>query len=144
MHFAAQAAAPVYLYHFDVSTSEKGRSDHGVHNSFVTYNPEIRQISDTMDEISGSMHAYWTSFIVTGDPNTVQGRYPDRMKWPKYSLGEKERGSGRLDGRLLMFGEGNDEIAGGENEGVVVQVKDDGWVEKECDFWWKRVALFEL
>jgi acetylcholinesterase len=42
-----------------------------------------------------------------------------------------------------VFGEGNDEIAGGDNEGVVVQVVDDEWAKEECRFWWERTDLSE-
>jgi len=104
VQFAAQAGVTAYLYHFDVGTTVKGRADHGTHNRFVTYNPDIREASKNLGEVSGLMHAYWTSFITTGDPNAVPGRFKGRMKWPKYNPDE---------GRLLMFGEGNNELAGG-------------------------------
>lgn len=103
----------------------------------MTYNAEITEQSDTVKEIAGLMHGYWTSFILTGDPSSVAGRYPDRPRWDRFLPGER-------DGRLLMFGEGNDEVAGGRNKGVVVQVKDDGFAAEESKFWWERTEMFEI
>lgn len=62
---AADGDAPVYLYHFAVNSSVIGGADHGNHAPFVTYNRDIRERSDSIEEISGLMHAYWTSFITT-------------------------------------------------------------------------------
>ncbi len=114
----------------------RGGAGHGTNNPFVTYNHDIHSRSPSLKEISGTMNAYWTSFILTGDPNTVKGRF-DRPEWPRYSAGEGE-------GKVVVFGEGNDEVAGGGNAGLVVQVKDDGWMRKECEWWSERVEKFEL
>ena len=81
------------------------------------------------------MHAYWASFITTGDPNAVKGRYPNRPEWPRY---------GYWKGELAVFGEGNDEIAGGDQKGVVVSVRSDAWPVEESEYWWKRVEKFEV
>ena len=137
-HFAA-SDVPVYMYHFAVSSSVKGGADHGTHNPFPTYSQEVRDISDTIDEVTGLMHAYWTSFITTGDPNKIKGRFPKRPAWPMYV---PEKGEGR--GKVVVFGEGNDEIAGGENEGVAIKVVDDTYPAEECEYWWDRTGLFEL
>ena len=69
-----------------------------------------------------------------GDPNTVRGRYPDRPQWPVYTSS---------DSRLVVFGEGNDEYAGGGNKGTTVGVTDNSWAKEECKYWWERKALFE-
>ena len=135
VRFATAANAPIYLYHFAVNCSIKGGADHGTHAPFVTYDREIRDVSDDIDNISGTMHAYWTSFIATGDPNAVKGRYLDRPQWPAYLHGS---------GKVVMFGDGNDEIAGGDNTGIVVQVTEDTYAAEESEYWWARTELFEL
>ncbi|KAF8858897.1 carboxylesterase family protein [Acephala macrosclerotiorum] len=127
--------AAVYLYHFAASSSVKGGADHGTHIPWMSYMPERQDKGSVVDEISGSMHAYWSSFVLAGDPNAIPGRWRDRMRWPEYKVEE---------GRVLTFGEGNDEIAGGGNKGVAVQVKDDGFAAEESEFWWKRTELFEF
>jgi acetylcholinesterase len=134
-HFAADDPAPLYLYHFAVNCSIRGGADHGNHVPFVTYNKEIRDVSPTVDEISGTMHEYWTSFITTGNPNEVKGRWKERPEWPKYVSGGQ--------GKKLLFGEGNDEVAGLKNKGTVAQVVDDVWAKEECDYWWERTEKFE-
>jgi acetylcholinesterase len=135
-HFAATAGdEPVYLYHFAVNYSVIGGADHGSQSAYPTYNEEIRYVSDTIEQVSGLMHAYWTSFITTGDPNAVEGRFKDRPKWPVYQPD---------GGKLIVFGEGNDEIAGGGNEGTAVKVDDDSWAVEECEYWWERTEKFEL
>jgi acetylcholinesterase len=131
---AGSERASVYLYQFAASTSMKGGADHESQAQLVSYDPEIRDVSDSVDEITGVMHAYWTSFITTGDPNKVSGRFEDRPEWPAYNSESN---------KIIVFGEGNDEIAGGDNEGVVVQVVDDEWAKEECRFWWERTDLSE-
>lgn len=69
-----------------------------------------------------------------GDPNAVKGRYPDRPKWPMYTAAEP---------KMVVFGEGNDEMAGGGHEGTAVSVADNSWALDECKFWWGRTKLFE-
>jgi len=76
-----------------------------------------------------------TSRCYRGDPNAIEGRYPDRLPWPAYT---------RDAGKLIVFGAGNDEYAGGQNKGTAVQIMDDTWALEECRFWWARTELFEL
>ncbi|CZS99464.1 related to cholinesterase [Rhynchosporium agropyri] len=145
VHYAATGIAPVYLYHFAAESSARGAA-HGDHIPFVMHTPGVKDESPTVKDISGHMHAYWTSFITSGDPNAVPGRYKERRKWPRYERAGGEDGKGRKggDGRLLVFGEGNDEVAGGREKGVVVQLKDDGFAAEESEFWWNRTELFEF
>ncbi|PVH80772.1 alpha/beta-hydrolase [Cadophora sp. DSE1049] len=146
VQYAAPGPAPVYLYHFAASSSVKGGAAHGNHIPFVMHTPGVKDKSKTVNEISGHMHAYWTSFITSGDPNKVPGRYAKRRNWPAYVRAGGEDGKGRKggEGRLLVFGEGNDEVAGGKGKGVVVQLKDDGFAAEESEFWWARTELFEF
>ncbi|TVY42194.1 Carboxylesterase [Lachnellula subtilissima] len=132
---AEEEEMPVYLYHFAVDCSVNGGADHGTHSSFVTYARQVRNVSPTIDEIAGTMHAYWTSFVTTGDPNTVKGRWGTRPEWPRYVAGGK--------GKKMLFGDGNDEVAGFRNKGVVAQVVDDVWAKEECEYWWERTEKFE-
>ena len=132
----AASDVPIYLYHFAVSSSVDKGADHGTHNPFPTYNKDIRDVSATINEVAGSMHAYWTSFVTTGDPNQIKGRFPRRPVWPVYE------GNGR--GKKVVFGEGNDEIAGGGKKGVAVKIEDDEFAREECPYWWNRTEKFEV
>jgi acetylcholinesterase len=60
---AAEDGPPVYLYHFAVNSSVVGGANHGDQNGFATYDRAVRERSRSLREVSGSMHAYWTSFI---------------------------------------------------------------------------------
>lgn len=126
---------PVFLYHFDVNSSVVGGADHGSGGGYPTYNEDIVRKSDTIGEIAGLMHAYWTSFITTGNPNEVKGKFEDRPQWPAYTL---------EGGKLIMFGDGNDEIAGGDNAGTAVKIVEDTWAVEECKYWWDRTEKFEF
>jgi carboxylesterase type B len=135
-HFAATAGdKPVYLYHFAVNSSVVGGADHGSHDGYPTYVDDTRRRSDTLEKVAGLMHAYWTSFITTGDPNAVNGRFKNRPKWPVYTP---------EGGKLIVFGENNDEIAGGVHAGTAVKIDDDTWAVGESKYWWDRTEKFEL
>ncbi|CAL3972604.1 unnamed protein product [Diplocarpon coronariae] len=144
VHFASAGPSPIYLYQFAASSSVNGGADHGTHMPWVAHVPGLKKKSKTVDTISGMMNAYWTSFVTSGDPNLVPGRYPGRKKWPAYERSER-KGVGRQggEGQLLVFGEGNDEVAGGETKGIAVQSKGDRFAAEESEFWWNRTELFE-
>jgi triacylglycerol lipase len=83
-------------------------------------------------------HAYITSFIVTGDPNAVGGQYENRTAWKPY---DGSLASGR---KIMVFGEGNNERAGGSGTGVAAQLMEDEWSRRECDFWWTKAGISDL
>jgi triacylglycerol lipase len=80
------------------------------------------------------MHAYFTSFITTGDPNTVDGKYANRPHWETYEKSAP---------KLMLFGDGNDERAGGDRLGIAAELRNDTWSSKECQFWSERTILCE-
>ncbi|OAX78904.1 hypothetical protein ACJ72_06783 [Emergomyces africanus] len=135
---SAGQRAPVFLYHWALNKTVKGGANHGDQVEYETYNPWVRQISAAQDEIAGTLHAYFTSFITTGDPNAVPGRFPDRPQWKPFGGGwfKKNR-------TLMLFGEGNDERAGGGGVGIAAQVVSDDWSQEECEFWSERSILTE-
>ncbi|CAG8981161.1 hypothetical protein HYALB_00005876 [Hymenoscyphus albidus] len=128
-HFAASSGSPVWLYQFAATSRREGGADHCDHNNFVTYNREIREFSPSIRDISAKMHSYWTSGVVK-----------ERATWPKFGVGDVAEGKW---GKIAVFGEGNDEIAGGGERGVAVKIVEDVWVREECGFWERRTELFE-
>lgn len=135
-HYAVESSVPVYLYHFATDVTAHGGADHGSHAGFVTFNEEIWGRSSHLKEISEAMHAYWTSFILTGDPNAVT-----KVKRPKWPRLDKSDGK---DGELIVFGEGNNEMAGGRETGMAVKVLKSNWKANECKWWSERTEKFEL
>ncbi|TDZ24618.1 Lipase 1 [Colletotrichum orbiculare MAFF 240422] len=129
---------PVYLYHWALNKTALYGANHGDQMRYQTYNAEVRSISPKQEEIAGLMHAYATSFIVHGDPNKIKGKFEKRPQWLAFA-GEK----GKEAGKTMIFGEGNDERAGGSSLGTAAQFVDYKWAEKECDFWWKQTENFE-
>lgn len=74
---------PVFLYRWALNKTVQGGASHGDQMAYETFNPEVRGISRSQEEIAGTFHAYITSFIVTGDPNVVGGRYENRTVWKR-------------------------------------------------------------
>ncbi|KXH63467.1 carboxylesterase [Colletotrichum nymphaeae SA-01] len=134
----SSSGPPVYLYHWALNKTALYGANHGDQMRYQTYNAEVRSISPKQDEIAGFMHAYATSFIVHGDPNRIKGKFDGRPKWLPFSGQE-----GREVGKTMIFGEGNDERAGGSGLGTSAEFLDYKWAEKECSFWWKQTENFE-
>lgn len=142
-HFAAAGQdAPVYLYHWALNKTVKRGTNHGGQVEYEVYSPKARRISTAQEKIAGYLHAYLTSFITTGDPNTVTGKYADRPFWQSF---EATARSDRNDSskKVMLFGEGNDERAGGTGVGIPAQVVDDTWSTEQCKFWSERSILTE-
>ncbi|KAF6832617.1 carboxylesterase [Colletotrichum plurivorum] len=132
------AVPPVYLYHWALNKTAIYGANHGDQMRYQTYNAEVRSISPKQDEIAGFMHSYATSFIVHGDPNKIKGRFDKRPEWLPFAGKD-----GNDAGKTMVFGEGNDERAGGSRLGTSAQFTDYKWAEKECRFWWKQTENSE-
>jgi acetylcholinesterase len=120
---------PVFVYHWAVNKTVKGGANHGDNMYYESYQEDVTSVSEATKEISGMYHAYVTSFITHGDPNAIQGRYKQRPKWEQYVRGSE---------KVMTFGNGNDERAGGTGLGVAAEIKDSKWIQNECNFWWEK------
>ncbi|KAF5347154.1 hypothetical protein D9758_011094 [Tetrapyrgos nigripes] len=126
---------PVYLYHWALNQTVKSGANHGDHIHYQTMDQDVLEYSESQKEVAWMLHAYWTSFITLGDPNALKGRAADRPQWVRYDTS---------DPKVMVFGEGNDERAGGNGTGISVQMEADNWSRTECNFWWNKVVLSEL
>ncbi|EME40594.1 hypothetical protein DOTSEDRAFT_177661 [Dothistroma septosporum NZE10] len=133
--FASKSQDPsVFLYHWAVNRTVFGGANHGDQMFYETMSPLVRNVSPTHDEIARRFNSYVTSFIVTGDPNRLQGRKAvSRPRWGDFAEGEK----------TMVFGAGNDEAAGGRDVGVASEWVDDAWAKEECKFWWEKSEVPE-
>lgn len=132
-HLASpEQESPVFLYHWALNKTVKGGANHADQMEYETMS--VLDISPSQKEVAETFHAYVTSFITKGDPNAVQGRQKDRDVWKAYDVKEP---------KVMIFGEGNDERAGGDSLGVAAKLNDDVWAKEECDFWWEKVPLSE-
>lgn len=130
---ASSQGAPVYLYHWALPRTELGVS-HADNMYYETYSKDIREISESQKELSGTLHAYLTSFITTGDPNAVPGRYPQRPGWTIFKPENP---------KAMMFGKDNEDLIGGDVAPSARLVVDD-WVREETEFWWSKTDLSEV
>ncbi|PYI00379.1 extracellular lipase [Aspergillus sclerotiicarbonarius CBS 121057] len=135
-HFASSLSEePIFLYRWALNKTVIGGANHADQMEYETFNPNVRSISDAQEEIAGVFHAYITSFVVFGDPNALGGRWEGRPTWEKYQAGKEDRE------KVMVFGEGNDERAGGEGKGIAAQLVGDEWGRRECDFWWGKSGV---
>ncbi|KMP01349.1 acetylcholinesterase [Coccidioides immitis H538.4] len=135
-HLASEGQRePVYLYHWALNKTVKGGASHGDQGEYEVYGRSARQFSKTQETIAGFIHAYITSFITKGDPNHIKGEYADRPRWDRFRMKSARS--------VMVFGDGNDERAGGGHVGVAAQMGDIKWCEEECNFWSDRSILTE-
>lgn len=124
----AQMAPNVFLYHWAVNRTVMGGANHGDQMWYETMDPEVRGISRTQEEIAKLFNGYITDFVIRGDPN---GK--GRPVWTNFRDG----------GKTMVFGEGNDERAGGSNVGVPAKFVEDDWAKAQCEFWWGQSRKYE-
>ncbi|KAF4119418.1 Carboxylesterase family [Geosmithia morbida] len=133
--FHNKSDPPVFLYHWAVNQTALHGANHGNQIRYQTYNPEVRSISPSQDEIAGNFHAYCVSFILYGDPNKMsQGKFSQRPEWPRFQNGK---------GLTMLLGDGNDERAGGKGTGIAAQAVEYKWGQNECNFWWRISEKWE-
>lgn len=132
--FASSQGTPAYLYNWAFPRTVVGRANHSDNMFYETFNSAITGLSESQKELSGTLHAYLTSFITKGDPNAIAGRYAQRPKWKPYVPD---------DAHVMIFGEGNEELIGGPSAPPAKFVKDD-WAKEETGFWWSKVPISQL
>jgi len=124
----ASDEVPVWVWHWATNVSRVLGAAHTSHTPYESYEQDIRSISDTQQQLAADVTGYLTSFITTGDPNTVRTNVgKDRPEWKKYNSAK--------EGAVLVLGDGNDERAGGSNKGVVAAMGVNNRFTKECQFW---------
>lgn len=130
--FFASQHVPVYLYHWALRRDVVDGARHGDNMFFEVRDPEICAQSKSQDEMSGVLHAYITSFICTGSPNTLAGAFGNRIEWKPYD---------RTDGKVMIFGRDNTEFIGGTHVGEPAVLVEDEFAKVESEFWWSKVEL---
>ena len=127
----ASHEVPVYLYHWALVGNALDGARHGDNMWYETRDPRKCSLSDEQDVISGTLHAYVTSFICTGSPDAIRGRYGGRPRWSTYDANAP---------KSMIFGAKNKELVGGE-VGPPAELDDDTWAKEETDFWWSKVEI---
>ncbi|OAQ88772.1 phenmedipham hydrolase [Purpureocillium lilacinum] len=165
---ASRGGGPVYLYEFAAlagdDPSSAAAASHGDSSAVVAHDPAHLRSRPGLRAVADAMNARWMAFAASPDglfdssaaDTEEEGGKGDEGKeeeddevkglaWPRFEspFDVVDRASGRRgSGRLLVFGEGNDEAAGGRARGTPVRVRTLTEREMEqCRFWWDRMAL---
>lgn len=69
---SAGQEAPVFLHRRALNKTVRGGANQANQMPYEKFSPDVREIS-TIRKIFGVLHAYFFSFIVTGDPNAFRG-----------------------------------------------------------------------
>ncbi|KAK7229108.1 hypothetical protein V2G26_001278 [Clonostachys chloroleuca] len=137
-HMTSKLGGTVYLYEFAALVSEAHRAaSHASHSDFVTRSTLGAEFPG-LEAVSAEMHSRWTEFAASPTGGFAEDRWPPFVT----PFGEDNDGGDEAEGKLLVFGQGNDEVSGGGNAGVPVQTRTLTKREKEvCRFWWDRMEL---
>ncbi|KAL2755121.1 hypothetical protein ACRALDRAFT_1082664 [Sodiomyces alcalophilus JCM 7366] len=166
-HHVAMAGKPVYVYEYAARAEPFAAANHGDEEPVVTHDLETLGDFPGLIPVSERMHGFFSRFVASrqGDPNHVdvgtndkngdgrgdtgaalappsqQQEGYDDPAWPQF-VSPFDADGGPDAGKILVFGEGNDERAGGESEGVVARVRTLTKREiAQCRFWWERMPL---
>ncbi|ROT39353.1 carboxylesterase [Sodiomyces alkalinus F11] len=149
-HHVAAAGQPVYVYEYAARAEPFAAANHGDEGPVVARDMEALGGFPGLVRVSEGMHGFFSRFVASrcGDPNRLLLGTDDRQEgdgdvpaWPRF-VSPFDDNSGPDAGKILVFGEGNDERAGGESEGVVARVRTLTRSEiAQCRFWWERMPL---
>jgi carboxylesterase type B len=148
-HYMASSGGvtDVYVYRY-AATASYGSANHGDEAPIVAHDMEelLGGKRQGLREVADAMHGMWARFV-TSEANTPNpendGGDGKGVEWPAFVSPFAEEGQkGKGVGKIMVFGDGNDERSGGRNRGVPAKVVEMTELEKEaCRFWWERVWL---
>jgi carboxylesterase type B len=158
---------PVYIYRY-AATATWGTANHGDEAPVVAHDmgviaPHGNATRPGTHAIADAMHGAWVNFIVSGNPNPVPTPAASRpgvgkasatvaAQWAPFEspFARRRRRDGDAPppaaGRVMVFGEGNDEREpgrpAGRKRGVAAAADALSAADMErCRFWWDRVEL---
>lgn len=168
-----ESRPPVYIYRY-AATATWGTANHGDEAPVVAHDmgviaPHGNATRPGTHDIADAMHGAWVNFIVSGDPNPVRtptvphgagkvaASSTTATQWAPFESpfarrrrrnGDKGDDDGDLPGggRVMVFGEGNNEREAGEprgrKRGIAAAASALSAEDMErCRFWWDRVEL---
>ncbi|KAJ3943847.1 uncharacterized protein N0V96_006780 [Colletotrichum fioriniae] len=162
----ADAPAPVWVYEY-AAHADLAAANHGDHVPAATHDTDILTPHKTpgLLAVSDAMHAHWSVFATTSDPNAVDDVSHDSpnpntsgVSWPLFIspfgdtaaddyIPKPADDPTETRGKILVFGEGNDELMGRlgqRRRGTVARVRTLTEAEvRQFRFWWDRVGLSE-
>ena len=132
-HMLSKAGARVYLYEYAVPSAPKGLVGHSSQSMAVEHNVEgIGHNAPGIMTVAKEMNGRWAKFIAAPDGDLGDA-------WPLFTSPLDGLDG---EGKMLVFGEGNDEGTGGKNAGTAIKERILTSKEKaQCNFWWQRMEL---
>ena len=132
----------VYVYEFAALGNAFHAASHGEQAPVVAHDMEFLEGKPGLIATAGEMNSRWTAFGASKE-GTLR---PD--VWPEFetpfSSSSDGGGGGVGAGKMLVFGEGNDEQVEGGERRAGVPVKERTLTDSEmerCKFWWERMGL---
>lgn len=172
-HFMSSAGLPVHVYRFAATGGNWNVANHADEAPVVTHDMDFLQSlgppgrSRGLRKVADGMNAAWGRFVA-GEKVTVETDGKDdahKIEWPlfrtpfsgvdasekRWSFSSLWQQSSNDDekipegtGRMIVFGEGNNERAGGSSPGTPAKEEVlNGILLKACRFWWDRIELSE-
>ncbi|KAH6608139.1 hypothetical protein Trco_004452 [Trichoderma cornu-damae] len=144
-HTLSRAGARVYLYEYAALSSPFKAASHGDQPPAVTHDLNVLGSAPGLIAVAKEMNHRWTCFCAS--PSGTLDQDDRGEAWPPFRspLGDDSSAttfSGAGIGELVVFGDGNDEAAGGRNQGTPVKARTLTERELEqCRFWWDRMEL---
>ncbi|KAL6901351.1 alpha/beta-hydrolase [Trichoderma evansii] len=141
-HTLSRAGARVYLYEYAALSSPFKAASHGDQPPAVTHDLNTLEFTPGLVATAKEMSQRWISF--SSSPSGTLDQSDEDERWPEFQSPFGDDGSlpGAGPGELLVFGDGNDEAAGGRNQGTPVKTRTLTERELEqCRFWWDRMEL---
>ncbi|KAH6640717.1 Alpha/Beta hydrolase protein [Chaetomium tenue] len=133
----ASVSAPVYVYRY-AATATHDAANHGDEAPAAAHDMWELRGRPGMRAVADDMHGRWASFVASAvaSPNERGGS----VAWPAFVSPFAGKDAG--EGKIMVFGEGNDEMGGGWRKGRPAKVVRMTELEREaCRFWWERIGL---
>ncbi|SPQ27670.1 83423bf8-f901-4448-9fc8-c6791e5d754a [Thermothielavioides terrestris] len=143
------ASSNVYVYQY-AATAAHGTANHADEAPVAAHDlADLGGGVPGLEAVAREMHGAFARFVAcvagSGSPNEGNANGEKGLPWPAFVspfTTAATAGSGAGAGKIMVFGEGNDERSGGRHRGVPAQVREMTELEKEaCRFWWERIGL---
>jgi carboxylesterase type B len=143
-HRNAQAGTPVYVYEFAARGEPFAAANHGSEGDVVARDVKSLGAHDGLVDVSEMMHGLFSRFVASpvGEDSLVFSSHEATgTHWPRF-ISPFAEGALPEAGEVLVFGQGNDERAGGRSRGTPTSVRRLSSLEIErCRFWWEKMPL---
>ncbi|KAH6678931.1 phenmedipham hydrolase [Plectosphaerella plurivora] len=143
-HRNAQAGEPVHVYEFAARGEPFAAANHGSEGDIVAHDLRNLGAHRGLVKISEVMHGLFAQFVASSPGKgglVFSGHKGTRVQWPRFATPFADSASPEA-GEILVFGDGNNERAGGISSGTPTSVRKLSSLEIErCRFWWALMPL---